>query len=202
VRQLTDTTALRRSSPPITTRSRRHAATTAAPTAITWRRVLGGSRFAIAISTKEQLLLPEERLLAILRWIAEKTPHSKRWYPVLLRYIAEIAGRVKHFGGDPSTILPSPTGKVPGWPPKAHPQPAPHHRDGVEVHGKIDGIVYDHFGDFAGFVIETETGQHHNFHSRQEPVLHVVKAALNDRARVTVISEHHELHAVRRIVVR
>ena len=207
VRQLTDATATLRQPPPppqiqIAGAPRASAATVAPPaTEITWRRVLGGCRFAIAISTKEELLLPEERLLAVLRWIAQKMPHGKRWYPVLLRYIGDIAGRVQGFGGDPTKILPSPTGQVPGWP---LPHPAPgggHGGDTYEVTGKIEGIVYDHFGDFEGFILETESGHHHRFASREEPMQRVANAALNRRARVTVMSERHRPHEALRIVL-
>jgi hypothetical protein len=114
VRQLTDATAtLRPPPPPIQIAAVRDQATRATKlTRIAWREVLGGFQFAIAISTKEQLLLPEERLLAVLRWIAQEMPQRKRWYPVLLRYIDDVAGRVLGFGGDPTKILPSPTGQV------------------------------------------------------------------------------------------
>jgi hypothetical protein len=80
VRQLMDATAtLRPAPPPMQIAAVRDQATRAAkPTRIAWREVLGGFQFAIAISTKEQLLLPEEPLLAVLRWIVQEMPHRKR----------------------------------------------------------------------------------------------------------------------------
>jgi hypothetical protein len=71
-----------------------------------WRRVAGAFQFTITISTKEQLLLPEERLLAVMRWIWEHMPPQKRWYPVLQRYISDLAGRVQGFGGNPHRFHP------------------------------------------------------------------------------------------------
>jgi hypothetical protein len=71
-----------------------------------WQRVVGGFTFTLAISTKEALLLPEERLLAVLRWMLEVTPSQKRWYPVLERYIGQVADRVAGFGGDPARYCP------------------------------------------------------------------------------------------------
>ncbi len=68
----------------------------------TWRRIEGACQFAIMISTKEQLLLSEERLLAVLRWMQLQTSPQKRWYPVLSRYIHDVVGRVWGFGGDPA----------------------------------------------------------------------------------------------------
>lgn len=76
----------------------------------TWRRVNGAFQIAIVISTRQQLLLREERLLAWLRWIMQTMPTTSRWYPVWQRYVDLIGGRVRGFGGDPDHILPSPDG--------------------------------------------------------------------------------------------
>ena len=156
-----------------------------------WQRVVGGFTFTLAISTKEALLLPEERLLAVLRWMLEVTPSQKRWYPVLERYIGDVAGRVAGFGGDPALILPSPTGDVPGLPfvpggPPGHGRPA---GDRLEVTGKIDALTYDHFGDFTGFVLETERGHQHRYESRERTMRDLAEHAWRDRIRVTIISE-------------
>ena len=142
------------------------------------------------ISTKEQLLLSEERLLAVLRWMQSRTPRTRRWYPVLHRYIETVAGRVEGFGGNPATIKPSPTGQVPGWPPEK-PEPAPDEecRRGELVTGKIACIIYDHFGDFDGFIVEDQAGQHHRYRSREKPLLTVVERAWLERQHITVISE-------------
>ena len=81
-----------------------------------WRQAVGAFQFTINIHAKEAILLSEERLLATLRSMALTMPADKRWFPVLNRYIEYVAGRVQGFGGDPGTILPSPTGSVPGLP--------------------------------------------------------------------------------------
>jgi len=121
----------------------------------------------------------------------EVTPSQKRWYPVLERYISEVAGRVAGFGGDPGQILPSPTGDVPGLPfvpggPPGHGRPA---GDRLEVTGKIDALTYDHFGDFTGFVLETERGHQHRYESRERTMRDLAEHAWRDRIRVTIISE-------------
>jgi hypothetical protein len=175
-----------------------------------WQSVVGAFTFAINISTKEALLLPEERLLAVLRWMLDATPTQKRWYPVLQRYITDVAGRVAGFGGNPGKIEPSPTGRVPGLPfvpgapPRGngiHPCDDKHcddkhcddHRcdDRLEVIGKIDGLIHDHFGDFSGYILETEFGRRHRYESRERPMLEVAERAWRERIRVTVISEPH-----------
>ena len=209
VRQLTDASAAISPPPPpppVIEIARAGASAPAAsipPKQVKWRRVAGAFQFAIAISTKEQLLLPEERLLAVLRWIAQGMPKQKRWYPVLLRYIDDIAGRVQGFGGDPGKIEPSPTGQVPGL---HRPRPAPgghhHHEEGGEVTGKIDGLIYDHFGDFEGFILETEEGRHHRFASRELPMLMLVQRAWLERLRVTVFAKRHAPHVPRTIILR
>jgi hypothetical protein len=161
---------------------------------ISWRRVLGAFQINIPISTKEQLLVPEEHRLALFRWITEGILPRNRWYPVMQRYIEQLAGRVTGFGGDPGKILPSPTGYVPGLPsPHGHGHEGDegsHHR---EVSGKVNGIVYDHFGDFEGFIIETSRGESRRFHSREQRVLKLVRKALEERIRTTVIRERDDM---------
>ena len=44
-----------------------------------------------------------------------------------------------------------------------------------EVTGKVEGIVYDHFGDFVGFVLEGECAHEHRFESREKPMLELLR---------------------------
>jgi hypothetical protein len=162
--------------------------------------VAGAFQFNLVISTKEQLLVSEERLLAVLRWMLLKMPTTKRWYPVLERYIDQIAGRVGGFGGNPGAIEPSPTGDVPGLPqPKLGPAPGVGE---IEHCGKIEGIVYDHFGDFAGFILEDEAGRCHRFESREVPMLELVHHAWIERTRVAVLAERHRPHVALSVILR
>ena len=60
------------------------------------------------------------------------------------------------FGGNASSIPPSQGGYQSGAGSGAgHDQ---HHKDCLEVTGKVNGIVYDRFGDFEGFLFLSETG--------------------------------------------
>jgi hypothetical protein len=170
----------------------------ASPKLLRWRRVSGAFQFVLTISTKEQLLLSEERLLALMRWILELTPKQKRWHPVLVRYIDDIVGRVQGFGGDPGIIKPSPTGDVPGLHIPPHPR---HHELELEVTGKITGLIYDHFGDFAGFILETEEDRHHRFESREPPMRDLAHRAWVERIRVSVFTEHGRAHIPRTIIL-
>ena len=196
--------------PPIITRevtSVRHAARDAFT--IDWRRVAGAFQFNIVISTREQLLYREERLLAWLKWIYQSISTSSRWRPVWTRYVALIGGRVTGFGGDPSGIQPSPTGTVP-HPPHHHPHPHPKHphpascpaEERVAHTGKVTGLIHDRFGDFEGFVLLDECGKEHTYCSLEHAVEHLVRTAWTERVVITVVSPCHCPKEPAAIVVR
>jgi hypothetical protein len=157
-----------------------------------WRHVAGAFQFIISVKTKEAILLNQERLLATLRWILLGMPKHKRWFPVLQRYITYVAGVVGGSGGQPDHIQPSPTGWVPGMP-KPLPAPLPHHppHGGAveEFTGKIQGLIYDRFGDFEGFLFETTTGAVHRIFSRERAVRDLAHHAQVERLRVHVAVE-------------
>ena len=198
VRQLTDAVKfLKRYQPPDQTRGNvrvpaPEAVVVRKPPVLIWRRVLGAFQVDITIATKQELLPPEEDRLALFRWIAENVLPQSRWYPVMQRYIAQLAGRVAGFGGDPGTILPSPEGNV------HHPRRL-HRR---EVTGKVSAVAFDHFGDFEGFVVETLLGEFRRFRSRERRVCEIVREAMEDRAWVTVLHEPHRHDEVCTIMLR
>jgi murein tripeptide amidase MpaA len=152
---------------------------------IEWRRVLGAFQLTIPVKTKEILLVPEQRDLAVLRWIGEAIPNHSRWYPVFHRYLHQIAGRVRTFGGDPAQILPSPTGEV-----RRPPEPEEAQRTFT---GKIAGLIFDHFGDFEGFLLETDERQH-RLHSRERDLAELAGRAWRERLRITVCVEQDDPH--------
>lgn len=165
-----------------------------------WRRVLGTFQISLSVKTQSQALFAAERLYSVLLWIEEAIPPANRWYPVFLRYLALLAGVILGYGGKPGQIQPSPSGQLPGLPaPK--PLPPPVKGEELELVGKIAGIIYDHFGDFAGFILETETGEHHRFTSREAPMCQLVRHAWIERTRVAVVAERHQPHVPRSIVL-
>ena len=177
----------------------------APPDRFSWSQLLGAFQFVVNTKPKDEALLSQERLLATLRWMLVHTPPLRRWYPVLVRYVDLVAGIVTGLGGHPGNILPSPIGDVPGWPlhTAPHPHPVgPGGEGGEEFRGKIEGLVYDHFGDFVGFILETKDGAHHRFYSRERPMLEVVRRAWSERTPVAVEAERHDRHVPRTIVVR
>ncbi len=154
---------------------------------LAWREVLGTFQFTIPISTREQLLYPEERLLAWLKWKISVTPHSLRWHPVLARYAELVAGRVQGFGGKPGQIPASPTGSVPGH--HLHPpQPRP---EGAGFTGKVIAVRYDRFGDFEGFTLLTEEGHEHSFRGSERAIEKLVGYAWSERVLIAVQVEPH-----------
>jgi hypothetical protein len=207
VRQLTDASQLvRRGDPPNNTTDGRAAAAKVATRRalllqrpkhqiLTWRRVLGAFQIDLRISTKHKLLVPEERQLSLFRWIAGNVLPQSRWFPVMQRYIGQLAGRVAGFGGNPASIPPSPTGNVPPLPPRFE----KHYH---EVTGKVSGLIFDHFGDFEGFRLETELGEIERFRSREQRVMEIVLKAQEARIWVSVIREPKRHDQVRTIILR
>jgi hypothetical protein len=161
---------------------------------IEWRRVIGAFQLTIPVKHRSDLLLTEERQLSVLRWIGESIPYHSRWYPVFQRYLQKLGGRVKSFGGDPSKILPSPTGQGTGKPGQGghHPGHGYEHEHGRPFTGKIEGLIFDRFGDFEGFLLDTEDGDR-KFLSREKDVAELAERAWRERLRITVWADKDEL---------
>jgi hypothetical protein len=151
---------------------------------ITERRVLGAFQLTVPVRIEETLLEPEERLLAIMRWIDEGIPANDRWAPVFNRYLSQIADRVQGFGGHPATILPSSTGSIPNL--SKHRPKLPD----LGFTGKVAGIIYDRFGDFEGFLLLTEEGNTESFECRGREVETLVHRAWVERIVIRVFVHH------------
>lgn len=195
VRQLTNASGLATSPPPPPPQiNAAKAAVVVTPgDTIQWRRVLGTFQVNIPVSTKEILLPREERRLSIFRWIGEAMPPQRRWYPVFQRYLEGIAQKVKALGGDPTEILPSPTGDGRRKP--------PHHEERREAFtGKIAALIFDRFGDFEGFLLDTEDGER-KFFSREKDVAELAELVWRDRLRITVWVERDESHRPKTVIV-
>ncbi len=176
----------------------REQAATAAPPQSSERIVLGAFQLTIPVTTRDVIRRPEERRLAALRYIYANVVPGDRWEPVLKRYVEQITARVKAFGGDPHHLLPPPGG--PSGPSGQHGHPQGHHPGGHgpagepgehRCTGKVEALLYDHFGDFTGFLLATEHGEH-AFDSRERAVEDLVRRACADRIRITVWVDHRE----------
>jgi hypothetical protein len=141
----------------------------------------------IPVSTPATLLQPEETTLAIMKWRLQNWSPRNRWYPVLLRYLSYLAGRVDGLGGNSGAVAPSPPGAWAGVKPPSPGKPVPP-PPGVygEYTGKVAGIVYDRFGDFHGFLVRTESGEEKQFRGQEMQLLRLVRLAWEDRSVVSV----------------
>ncbi len=142
-------------------------------------RVLGITQFDIHIKTAAAILPRLERNLSVLKHIALAIPQDSRWYPVFERYLAELGDRVRALGGNPDDIAASPDGNG-----KAKPCPDPCPDPGIST-GKIRDLLYDCFGDFEGFVLESCDGRA-IFKSCERALEEVVRRACRERSTVTV----------------
>jgi hypothetical protein len=68
--------------------------------------------------------------------------------------------------------------------------------DRLSFPGKVRALVFDHFGDFEAFILETEDGER-RFLSREHAVRRLVEHAWEERIGVIVVAERHDaLHPV------
>lgn len=197
VRQLRNISAPRPAPPPPPPGITVHAAAIEAAVVvqrINWRHVVGAFQLTIPVQTKNALLVPEMRLLSVLRWIAERMAISDRWYPIFKRYLGIVEGRVTSLGGDPGTIQPSPSGD-------GGAKPHPPKGGERECHtGKISGLIYDRFGDFEGFILHTEDYERQYF-SREKDMAVLAERAWRERLRITVCAERHAPRQAATIII-
>jgi hypothetical protein len=170
-----------------------------------WRSMVGSFAITIPIATPAALLPAEYDTLAIFKWRLSLMAPSNRWYPVMQRYITYVAGRIGGMGGNPILVQPSPYGAsgspIPigggGGPPV---NPPPHnHKSGYM--GKVEGLIYDRFGDFEGFSMEMEDGKERRFHSRKTRIEELVRYAWRDQVVITVRPEHHDARVPESIIL-
>lgn len=107
---------------------------------------------------------------------------------------AAAAGRVDGLGGDPREVQPSPTGDWHG-PKPSHGEPHGH------ATGKVSGIVYDRYGDFEGFLLDSPQGERH-YSSREADMACLIEKAWRERLRITVVAESHEPGRPQHIILR
>jgi hypothetical protein len=141
------------------------------------RRIIASVQLTIPITTSEQILPEEGRKLAVYRHILSKMAAANKWRPVVERLVGVVADRVRGLGGDPDSIEPSPTGN----PPKEGDMDI-----GDGFSGKVAAILYDCFGDFSGFVLES-CREKRRFEACEPGIEKVVRAACHDRDTITVM---------------
>ncbi len=126
---------------------------------------------------------------------------TNRWVPVLERYIGLSAGRVHGLGGNPEKIKPSPWGAY-GPPQLSGEGGGEGGKPCHEATGKVNGVVYDRFGDFEGFRLLTEEGCERCYCSREAEIEALARYAWVERLVITVVSEAREREHPVRIILR
>lgn len=164
-----------------------------------WRYVVGSFAVRIPVTTPDVMLPTEGSTLAIMKWRRSQMTPSNRWIPVLNRFIKLIEGRIAGLGGDPGSVEPSPWGAY-GPPPDDGEDHG--HRHPHEASGKINGVIYDRFGDFEGFCLLTEEDHEHTYRSREAAIEALVRYAWAERVVVVVICPADRPEEPARIILR
>lgn len=161
------------------------------------RHILGAFQFSVQVKVGAQMLPTDERTLRSLHRVIATIPAENRWYPVLQRYIKQLTTRVHGLGGTPPGDGGYP-GTGPCGPGVTGHHPSPETLTGVQ--GKIVGLIFDRFGDFDGFWLDTEDGRR-SFSSREREMERLVRTAWDQRIPVRVETDHDEPHRVRRLIL-
>jgi hypothetical protein len=142
------------------------------------RKVLGAFRVTVAVKIGEPLLAKLVRNLAVLRYIFEAIPPADSWHPVFVRYIGQLSDQIKGLGVDPDSVPASADDPgIPGRP------------DGKRecFMGKVSEVIFDCFGDFEGFVLETCDECHrHHFRTRERGIKKLVLRACKESLLISV----------------
>jgi hypothetical protein len=159
----------------------------------TWsmRKTIGSFRVTVAVKLGEPLLAKQVRDLAVLKYIMKAIPTTSSWHPVFVRYVGQLADKVRGLGVDPERVPASPDD--PGIPSHRRPRKA--------YEGKVQEVIYDCFGELEGIVIETCDGSI-RLRSRERRIGKLAWKACRDRSVVTVYVSGDEDRTVREFVVR
>jgi hypothetical protein len=160
---------------------------------IRWRYVIGTFQVHVPVLTGAQILPSEETTLAIMKWRLQQWPSADRWYPVLLRYIDYLSGRVDGLGGNAAAIPPSLTYIPPAFQQEGETQ---------EFTGNVCEVLFDCRGDFEGFVLEPCCGPTRVFRSRARRIGELALRACRDELTVSVFADRRESERIVRISVR
>ncbi len=159
----------------------------------TERYIVGSFQVKIPVTTPDLMLPAEETTLAIFKARIAAMAPSNRWYPVLLRYIGIVSGRVDGLGGNASAIPPS----VKGYPIRV----SPHKRRALKFTGKVSQVIFDCHGEFVGFVLCT-CSKHHHFPSRERAICDLALRACHERLRLSVVVEGGKEHKIKKLIIR
>jgi hypothetical protein len=128
-------------------------------------------------------------------------PSTNRWHPVLKRFVDQTSGRVNGFCGSAGSIPASPAGyNPPGTKGGSGGEELP--PSDFDYCGKVTGLIYDRFGEFEGFTLETESGAEERFRCEERAMEDLVRRAWLERYVIAVIARKAEPHVPVSIVTR
>lgn len=159
------------------------------------RKVLGAFRLRILVKNGEDLLGRAVRNLAVLKYIALGIPVNDIWYPVFQRYIEQLADKLKGLGIDPGLILPSPDD--PGIP--GHESTS---ENEVCYTGKVNKVLYNCFGEFQGFILESCCSDNHHIRCCESGIGQLVLLACKEHLWITVCLSKKEKNKVCGVMIQ
>ena len=166
---------------------------------LTWRAPGGAFQLALHVETPPVTRRLIERKLSILKFCFETIEPGSRWHSVFVRYLEIVAAQLTALGGQPGLVQPYAPGlghgKTGGCGGEGHAhEPEP-------LTGKIEALIFDHFGDFEGFCLETFDGDSYEFFSRERNIREIAERAWKDRNLIRVFPEAEHKQSARRIVL-
>lgn len=146
----------------------------------TMRVVTGGFLVTIPVSDEADMLPEDENTLAVMKWRLQEMSPVYRWYPVVQRYVDYLSAKINASGGNAGAIAPSPigtpiTGQIPCRPGKDR-----------ESTGKVAEVLFDCFGDFAGFALAGCCASSGVFKSHEKAIGELALQACRERWTMTV----------------
>jgi len=173
------------------------------------RHILGAFQFSVQVKTAAEILPTDERTLSLLQRVAGKIPPANRWYPVFQRYISQLGSRVKALPGSHVSGGATTTGLTGGHEgPTAGKGQCPHRgtepgatAERICFEGKVCGLIFDKFGDFEGFWVDSEEGKR-EFFSREREIEVLAERAWRERLRIAVWAAHAAPHLPLSIILR
>ncbi len=159
------------------------------------RKVLGAFRLRVVVKLGEPLLSKLVRNLAVLKYIFQSIPAGDKWHPVFVRYIGQLADQVKDLGVDPDQVPATPDDPgIPGRPGGE--------QDRDCVTGKVAEVIFDCFGCFEGFVLETCECKRIRFDSKEKGIGELVLRACAEDLLIAVCINRKCEGKIREIIVK
>jgi hypothetical protein len=143
----------------------------------------------------EPLLSKLVRNLAVLKYIFQAIPAGDKWHPVFVRYIGQLADQIKDLGVDPDQVPAS--ADDPGIPGRPGDE-----QDRDCVTGKVAEVIFDCFGDFEGFILETCECKRIRFNSKEKGIGELVLRACAEGLLIAVCINRKCEGKIREIIVK